>query len=106
MKLPKKVKIANHIFNIIDWHPDIASAKQRFGECDCDQLTIRVSTIFPDSHVKETLLHEINHAIFWAYNIKSKDNEERIVTMVSVGLSQVLQDNPKIHKFLSITDKR
>lgn len=101
MILPNKIKIANHIFKIIDWNSNEANSNNKFGEADMNNLIIKINTGFSDSHTKETLLHEINHCIFWAYNMKEGDNEERIVTTISIGLSQVFNDNPKIYKFLN-----
>lgn len=101
-KLPKQLKIANHNFKIIDWHVDIADAKGRFGECSYDDLEIKISTKFKESHIRETLVHELMHAIFWAYNIKAEDNEERTVTSMAVGWTQVLQDNKNLRKFLCV----
>ena len=98
MKLPKTIKIANHVFNVAEWNSNEASAHGRFGECDCNTLSIRISTAHPDSHIRETLMHEILHAIFWSYGVKDIDDEERTITGLAVGLSQVWQDNPKLYK--------
>jgi len=100
MKLPKKIKIANHVYKIVAWSDEIAFAKSRFGECDCLALEIRIQTNNIKSLVSETLVHEIMHAIYWSYNIKVEDDEERIVGTMAVGMSQVLQDNKMLRNFL------
>lgn len=46
------------------------------------------------SILADTLLHEINHAVFWAYNIDTKRGEEHIVSNLSTGWTQVFLDNP------------
>lgn len=42
----------------------------------------------------DTLLHEINHAIFFAYHMREEDKEERTVGMFATGWTQVYRDNP------------
>jgi len=101
MKLPKNVKIANHIFKITEWHSGEANASNKFGQCDCNELTIKISTDHADSHTKETLLHETLHGIFWSYGLRDGDNQERIVTTLAAGLMQVFQDNKEVYKFLN-----
>jgi len=105
MKLPKSIKIANHTFKIVQMKKDIASLKRRFGECDCDNLEIRVAVHHKDSHVYETLIHEIFHAIYWSYNIKENDDEERTVTAFGIGWSQVLNTNKSLRKFIKSESK-
>lgn len=45
-------------------------------------------------YAADTLIHELNHAIYWVYGIKSEDDEERTVSTLSTGLVQVFRDNP------------
>ena len=99
MKIPREVKIANHIFKIKIDNKNM-KANNKHGECSPSELTIRISDDYNLSHIKETLLHEIMHGIWWAYNVHDKDDEERTVTTLTVGLSQVFNDNPKIMEFL------
>jgi len=77
-------------------------ARGRHGEFSPNELIIRINTNIKKSHIKETLLHEILHGIYWSYNIHDEDKEERIVTTIAVGLSQVFTDNPKISKYLEV----
>lgn len=50
--------------------------------------------------LKDTLLHEIMHAVFYEYGIQPQDDEERTIRVMSTGLTQVFLDNPEIGKFL------
>jgi len=38
----------------------------------------------------ETFLHELLHAIWCVFGCKPKDNEERIISQMSIGLAQVM----------------
>ena len=101
IKLPEKIKVANHVISVVDWETSMANAQGRHGEFSANELTIRVHTNQNMSHVKETLLHEIIHSVYWAYNIHDEDKEERIVTTMAIGLSQVMGDNPETFKYLN-----
>ena len=45
-------------------------------------------------------MHEINHAIFWAYCIQNEDKEERVVSTMATAWTQIFRDNPKILRFI------
>jgi len=98
MKLPLNIKVANHVFTVEEWNTNVANANGRFGECDCNELIIRIATGHKKSHISETLMHEIMHAIFWSYGLKAEDDEERTITGLAAGLSQVFQDNPQLYE--------
>jgi len=100
MKLPKKIKIANHVYTIEEWEPDLALATGCFGLCQNNELNIKISTDYSQSQIKETLLHEVLHAINWTYHIEEGDCEERTVTAMASALSQVFQDNKEFREFL------
>lgn len=42
----------------------------------------------------DTFLHEITHAIWWAVGVQDNDGEERTVTALATGWTQVFRDNP------------
>jgi hypothetical protein len=48
----------------------------------------------------ETLLHEISHVVWWVYNLKDEDDEERTVHTMATGLTQVFRDNPKVLEYI------
>jgi len=48
----------------------------------------------------ETLLHEIFHAIFKVMNLRGKDTEERLVSLMSIGMAMMIRDNPDFMKWL------
>ena len=49
----------------------------------------------------DTLLHEIFHAIFWAYGIEDKDEEERTVSTMATGWAAFLRDNPAFNTWMT-----
>jgi hypothetical protein len=59
--------------------------------------TIRIRPDVPSRWViVDTVLHEINHAIFWAYLLRDNDDEERTVATIATGWTQVFRDNPAL----------
>ena len=61
---------------------------------------IKMEKDFPNSeHRKEVLLHEVLHAILDIYRIETKD-EETLVSQMAVAMMQVMNDNPKLRKYL------
>ena len=101
-KLPKKIKVAGYDVAMVPLPPLEALAGNRWGEFDRTLHHIRIEDPMLDKYQHlNTLLHEINHAIWWAYTISEDDNEERIVTAFANGWAQVFRDNPKILKFIT-----
>jgi hypothetical protein len=49
----------------------------------------------------ETVLHEITHAIYNSYVIRSGDDEERTVTTLAKAFAQVYHDNPALLRWMS-----
>ena len=49
----------------------------------------------------ETVLHEINHAVYSLFELRKKDCEERIVSTLAAGWTQVFRDNPRLLLWLS-----
>lgn len=94
-QLPATVRIGPFDFGLEKWPLLEATAASRWGECDKALLKIRVQERFPTNHkAVDTLLHEICHAIYWAFNIMDEDGEERTVQAMSTGWTSVFRDNP------------
>ena len=106
MKLPGTIKIAGFDIKVVEWHPMSAQGERAFGEwCSCT-MEIRIAPHRPAMCVLQTFLHEINHAIFWVYDITSEDKEERIVDLTATAWAQVYRDNPEIIKWIATAIKR
>ena len=98
MKIPKTIKIAGHLYRTKikngTWSGDTMSR----GQVNTNVLAIKLDKNMPKSRKGETLVHEIIHAIYHEYGLEDTDKEERIVSVLSTGLYQVLVDNPKLKK--------
>lgn len=67
------------------------------GECSNGKQRIKIESGNASSYERDTVLHEILHAI--DYNMQSKMNERQVATMAS-GLLAVLQENPSLVEYL------
>ena len=65
------------------------------------KLLIQFERNHPDRfNAIDSVLHEINHAIYGIYALSRGDNEERIVSVMATGWTQVLRDNPDLVKWI------
>lgn len=103
MELPKLIKVAGFDIKIVEWERLAASAAHRFGEWSDVESIIRIDTSVEKSNVIDTVLHELNHVIFWAYNLEEKDSEERICATLATAYLQVWRDNPKLYDWIAIS---
>ena len=71
-----------------------------FGECDQEQGTIEVVSGLDSYMDRTTLLHEIMHAILRQQGRYYCKAEEEYVTALANGVITVLDDNPKLRKYL------
>lgn len=87
-------------FLIIDWDSPSANAERSFGVCIPGNQTIKVDSSVHPMKVADTLIHEINHAIWWAYNMYDEDKQERTVATMATAWTQIYRDNPEILAFI------
>lgn len=75
---------------------------ETWGDFHFGSLSIRLATSQPGlSFAADTLLHEINHAIFKIYVLERGDSEERIASVMATAWTQVLRSNPKLISWLA-----
>lgn len=101
--LPSSIRIAAFDINVYEWNHLSATAMGRFGEWSSIECCIRVDTAVNPMKVVDTLLHEINHAIYWAYGLEEGDKEERIVATMATAWLQIYRDNPKLLTWIADT---
>lgn len=65
------------------------------------ESTIRLDGGMNPIKAVDTLLHEINHAIYWAYGINDDDKEERVVGTFATAWTQVFRDNPRLLQYIT-----
>lgn len=79
------------------WVDDLAD---NFGECDQEQGSIEIVDGLDSYMDRTTLLHEVMHAILRQQGRYYCKAEEEYVTALANGLVTVLDDNPKLRKYL------
>lgn len=100
--LPSSVKVAYRTYRIEMLDHWEATEKQRFGECDKNAAVIRLDEKLDRFKMANTVLHELIHAIWYAFNgPEAKITEENIAFVVSNGLTTVLRDNPALAVWLT-----
>lgn len=94
-RLPASIRVGPFDFAINKWAPDEAYEARRWGEFSSLQQRICIQTNMPTAvKAVDTLLHEIMHAAYWAYNIHDEDKEERTVATLATAHVQIFRDNP------------
>tara|TARA_Y100000593_G_C4150314_1_gene256726 strand:+ start:282 stop:611 length:330 start_codon:yes stop_codon:yes gene_type:complete len=95
-KLPSEVKVFGKVYAIefVELPLDETAV---YGVCDHRGLTIRINAheSIHLSQQRETLWHEIKHAIWSEMDVDSRD-EESWVRPMSSGEFAVMVDNPKL----------
>lgn len=99
--LPESLRIGAFDVKVERWHPHAAGAQSRYGEWSSLELTVRLDVSVHPLKVLDTLLHEINHAVYWAYGLVDEDNEERTVFTLSKAWTQIYRDNPDLLPWIS-----
>ena len=69
------------------WKVQTVKDMHDFGECDLEHRIIKVKKDQSHEQMVETLIHEINHAIWRMTEIKNRDKEETTVARLSTGLA-------------------
>lgn len=100
--LPKSVKISGFDIELIMIGTAEADERAIYGLFSSKESNIRIYHNGNKWKTLDTVIHELLHAVFWAYNIHDDDKEERTVSTVSVGLTQVFRDNPELVKWVSL----
>ena len=94
-KLPPSIRVGAYDFEIEQWHANKAAGARRWGECSCTEMRISIQQDMPCRvQTVHTLVHEINHAVWWAFGVEDEDKEERTVNLSANGWTCVYRDNP------------
>ena len=99
--LPQYVKIGPYQFRLEMWTAQQAMGARRYGECSTveQRISIQRDHVCP-VRLLDTVLHEINHALFWLCNLGDDDKEEHIVGHLATAQVQLFADNPWLHTFI------
>lgn len=100
--LPEKIRVGPFDMRLIPMETYTANAMEVFGYFKRDEQVIAFeATPSTCEGIADTLLHEILHAIWWAYGIEDRDEEERTVATMATAWTQVYRDNPWLLKWLA-----
>jgi hypothetical protein len=107
-KLPPFVRVGPYDMTLAPTSGVKTFARRSVGEFSARELKISYAVEAPSKiDALDTLLHEINHAIFFAYRIYDEDKEERTVGMFATAWTQVYRDNPWLLEWIreaTVTD--
>lgn len=99
--LPSTVRIGPYDIkvSIVDATPD----EDDWGVYYDDQCLICLATGAPNGpFAVDSVLHEILHAVYRMAKLAEGDGEERVVSLVSVGLTQIFRDNPELLEWIKV----
>ena len=72
-----------------------------FGDFNYLNMRIRVDENLKGTVLVDTVLHELNHAIWAIGNLKTeKEEEERVVAVMASYWTQILRDNPHLIRWI------
>jgi len=99
--LSDRIRVHGFDFTIEKWDAHAAVGAGRWGEFSPGEQLIRVRLDMPTPHkAVDTVLHEISHAIYWAYGVDDADEEERIVETFGSAWMQIYRDNIWLLKWI------
>lgn len=100
-KAPASIKIGGQFYSVEE-AKELRNDKGEplFGDCDEDILQIRYEKGMRRGKRQEIILHEVLHLVMSDLGLE-KEAEEKLVTISSKSLLQILRDNPQLVSFLT-----
>ena len=75
---------------------------EAFGDFNYLSMRIRVDENLRGAVLVDTVIHELNHAIWAIGNLKTeKEEEERVVAVMASYWTQIFRDNPELIKWIN-----
>ena len=100
--LPDRIKVCGFDIALVKWTHHQASGAARYGEFASIEQVIRLQRDMPTRFkAVDTLLHELGHAIYWAFNLHDDDKEERMVGTMATAWTGIFRDNPWLTKWIA-----
>ena len=85
----------------VTWVPkNISSGTEKFAWADLRNQALFIEESLSSGKSRESILHEILHALYWVFDLKDKEKEERVISCLSTGLLSIFRDNPKFALWL------
>jgi len=73
-----------------------------FGDFSYINSRIRIEEKLVGAVLVDTVIHELNHAIWAIGNLKTeKEEEERVVAVMASYWTQIFRDNPELIKWIN-----
>ena len=92
------VKVGGMDINIVR----VPLNEEIFGDFSYINSRIRIEEKLVGAVLVDTVLHEINHAIWAIGNLKTeKEEEERVVAVMASYWTQIFRDNPELIKWIN-----
>lgn len=109
--IPKSVKVDNSTYAIIKTHNLVDDDGVKvYGLTTFDKQLIEIDADLGEDLTRNTLLHEINHCIFFERGIHDtiKEDEvfETIIDESAKGTIRALNDNKELRDYLVVKTKR
>lgn len=93
--LPPSIRVGAFDMAIVQWPNDVANAARCWGVFDAMSQEIKIQSGMPSAEkAVDTFVHELIHAIYFAYVIYDEDREERTVSTMGRAWTQIYRDNP------------
>jgi len=94
---PTKIKISALDFNI----EYVPLNEELFGDFSYLNSRIRIEKNLSGPPLVDTILHEINHAVWKVWQLKDrKEDEERVVAVMASAWTQIFRDNPEFIEWM------
>lgn len=92
--LPDTIRVGPFDMLILKMDEHRAAAEMKWGFFSSIEQVIAIQGPMPTRQkAADTFIHEVNHAIWWAYGLEDEDKEERTVGTLATGWVQVYRDN-------------
>ena len=96
-KIPKHVEIIGHKYSVVI---STEMSEDELGRCDYNNQKILISNHQASDTIRDTLLHEIIHAIHWLMGLGDNSTEEEFTARTTTGLRSVMLQNPEVVNYL------
>ena len=97
--LPRKIRVVGKDWKVI-WDFKEVDTDGNFGQTSPVNLEIRLGSASTEQKKRETLLHEILHAIDFTLSSPKVSIKEPHIKLLAAGLFQVLTENPDVTAYI------
>lgn len=105
LSLPTTLKLGHREYTLEAVEGERANELDIWGDIKFDKGALRFDASLPPNMVAEVILHELMHYLFKKYGIPRK-HEEKYVTQLGEGLTEIFDDNPWLAQFIAEVFKK